>query len=61
MPNYAEKRMIRIAKDTIKNPNKALLGGPSVAEAKKILKKYGIKIPQSRAKGGLADYYKGVI
>ena len=61
MPDEIEKRMIRIAKDTIKNPNKALLGGPSVAEAKKILKKYGIKIPQSKAKGGLTDYYKGVI
>jgi len=35
MPDEIEKRMIRIAKDTIKNPNKALLGGPSVAEAKK--------------------------
>jgi hypothetical protein len=31
----------RIAKDTVRNPAKALLGGPSVDEAKSILRKLG--------------------
>jgi len=36
------KHQEKIAKDTVKNPDKALLGGPSVEEAEKILKnKFG--------------------
>ena len=30
----------KIAVDTVKNPNKALLGGPKLEEAKKMLKEY---------------------
>ena len=37
MDKLSKKRMIAIAKDTVKNPAKALLGGPSLSEAKKIL------------------------
>ena len=43
MDKLSKKRMIAIAKDTVKNPAKALLGGPSLSEAKKILKKFGVK------------------
>lgn len=32
-----EKHQLRIAKDTIKNPAKALLGGPNVREAHEIV------------------------
>ena len=35
MDKLSKKRMIAIAKDTVKNPAKALLGGPSLSEAKK--------------------------
>jgi len=34
----AEKHQYKIAVDTVKNPNKDLLGGPSLEEAKEILK-----------------------
>lgn len=38
----ADKRQIKIAKDTVRNPIKGkLLGGPSVEEAEKVLKKFG--------------------
>ena len=43
MDKLSKKRMIAIAKDTVKNPAKALLGGPSLSEAKKILKKSGVR------------------
>jgi hypothetical protein len=40
--DFAEIRQKRIAIDTVKNPSKALLGGPSVDEAESILKtKFG--------------------
>ena len=39
---FADVRQKRIAIDTVKNPNKALLGGPSASEAEDILKtKFG--------------------
>jgi len=34
-----EDHQLKILKDTVKNPNKSLLGGPDADEAKKILKK----------------------
>lgn len=37
-----EKHMIRIALDTVRHPDKALLGGPSVEEAEAILRRYGV-------------------
>ncbi len=40
--DFADVRQKRIAIDTVKNPNKALLGGPSASEAEDILKtKFG--------------------
>jgi hypothetical protein len=41
-----EWHKLRIARDTVKNPAKALLGGPSVEEAKEHLKEYGISNPE---------------
>ena len=39
VPEKHEKKILR---DTVANPNKALLGGPSYEEAKRVLrKKYG--------------------
>lgn len=37
--NVSDKHQKKIAIDTIKNPDKALLGGPSVKEAEEILRK----------------------
>jgi len=38
----AEKHQLKILKDTIRNPMKALMGGPTEREAEKILKEqYG--------------------
>jgi len=38
----AEKHQLKILKDTLRNPAKALLGGPSVAEAERLLReKFG--------------------
>lgn len=43
MRTVADKHQLRILKDTIRNPNKALLGGPSVKDSEKILKdKFGL-------------------
>tara|TARA_R100001591_G_scaffold22240_3_gene31872 strand:- start:164 stop:589 length:426 start_codon:yes stop_codon:yes gene_type:complete len=56
MDKLAKKRMIAIAKDTVKNPAKALLGGPSLSEAKKILKKFGVKKKMS---GGIMKASSG--
>ena len=56
MDKLAKKRMIAIAKDTVKNPAKALLGGPSLSEAKKILKKFVVKKKMS---GGIMKASEG--
>ena len=45
-----EKHQLRIARDTVKNPDKALLGGPSVEEAKKIIAKLTSKKDQPKKK-----------
>lgn len=38
----ADKHQLKILKDTVRNPMKALLGGPSVAEAERLLReKFG--------------------
>tara|TARA_R100001163_G_C4984072_1_gene139147 strand:+ start:235 stop:708 length:474 start_codon:yes stop_codon:yes gene_type:complete len=62
MDKLAKKRMIAIAKDTVKNPAKALLGGPSLSEAKKILKKFGVKKKMSggimKASDKVSDFTK---
>lgn len=40
--NTADKHQLRICRETVKNPMKALMGGPSVNESKKTLKeKFG--------------------
>ena len=40
--NPADKNQLKILKDTVRNPNKALLGGPSERESIQILKqKFG--------------------
>ena len=52
MDKLAKKRMIAIAKDSVKNPAKAFLIGPSLSEAKKILKKFGVK---KKMGGGLTE------
>lgn len=40
--DLADKRQISIAKDTVRNPKKGMfLGGPSVEQAEKVLKKFG--------------------
>ena len=56
MDKLAKKRMIAIAKDTVKNPAKALLGGPSLSEAKKIIKKFGVK---KKMNGGIMKASSG--
>lgn len=38
MKNVADQHQLKILKDTVKNPDLALLGGPSVEEAMDILK-----------------------
>ena len=43
-----ERHMIKIALDTVRNPMKALLGGPSVEEAQEILNRYGIDARASK-------------
>ena len=37
--SVAESHQLKIALDTVRNPNKALLGGPSLSEAKAIIAK----------------------
>ena len=56
MDKLSRKRMIAIAKDTVRNPAKALLGGPSLSEAKKILKKFGVK---KKMGGGMMKSTRG--
>jgi len=38
-----EKHQLQIALDTVENPAKALLGGPSVEEAKEIIERFKLK------------------
>lgn len=35
----AQSHQLKIALDTVRNPSKALLGGPSLAEAREIVRK----------------------
>jgi hypothetical protein len=42
-----DKHQEKIAKDTLKNPNKSLMGGPSAKEAEEILRnKFGYSTAQ---------------
>lgn len=42
MSNVAHKNQLKVLKDTVRNPAKALMGGPTEAEAVTVLKeKFG--------------------
>ena len=43
-----QRHQLRIAKDTIKNPAKALLGGPSVREAHEIVARLTFTVQRAR-------------